>query len=219
MGSCRRHDYDIPNRLELLSGAVKIAAIRQGCAGRVRQQNHCCDEHPAHRAIRTNRRGCVNAAGFYAMMKCRLRAREFRETFPLRQGLWTEDLRTPPGQECSNGSLILFAVVLWRTFLPNEWRTGMKVLEDEDDSVRGGRGESRQAGSLHALAKTENGSPSAIALEEQSHHDDSAERKRNRLRTGRFREEKGARYLAFPKSLKRFMSERVMGINWELVQE
>ena len=36
----------------------------------------------------------------------------------VRQGLWTEDLRTPPGQECSNGSLILFAVVLWRTFRP-----------------------------------------------------------------------------------------------------
>ena len=37
--------------------------------------------------------------------------------FALRQGLWTEDLQTPPGQECSNGSLILFAVVLWRTLL------------------------------------------------------------------------------------------------------
>ena len=37
--------------------------------------------------------------------------------FALRQGLWTEDLQTPPGQECSNGSSILFAVVLWRTLL------------------------------------------------------------------------------------------------------
>ena len=36
--------------------------------------------------------------------------------FGFRQGLWIEDLRTPPGQECSNGSLILLAVVLWRTF-------------------------------------------------------------------------------------------------------
>ncbi len=34
--------------------------------------------------------------------------------FLLRQGLWIEDLRTPPGQECSNGSMILLAVVLWR---------------------------------------------------------------------------------------------------------
>src|SRR5207253_4897798 len=32
------------------------------------------------------------------------------------RGLWIEDLRIPPGQECSNGSLILLAVVLWRTF-------------------------------------------------------------------------------------------------------
>ena len=37
--------------------------------------------------------------------------------FALRQGLWTEDLQTPLGQECSNGSSILFAVVLWRTLL------------------------------------------------------------------------------------------------------
>jgi hypothetical protein len=34
--------------------------------------------------------------------------------FHLRQGLWIEDLQIPPGQECSNGSMILLAVVLWR---------------------------------------------------------------------------------------------------------
>jgi hypothetical protein len=33
-----------------------------------------------------------------------------------------------------------------------------------------------------------------------------------------FRETKGARYLAFPKSLKRFTDRRVVGINWELVR-
>jgi len=38
------------------------------------------------------------------------------ERFVFRQGLWIEDLRIPPGQECSNGSLILLAVVLWRAF-------------------------------------------------------------------------------------------------------
>ncbi len=32
-----------------------------------------------------------------------------------------------------------------------------------------------------------------------------------------FKEKKGARYLAFPKSLKRFTDLRVVGINWELV--
>ena len=30
-------------------------------------------------------------------------------------------------------------------------------------------------------------------------------------------ERKGARYLAFPKSLKRFADRRIVGINWELV--
>jgi hypothetical protein len=34
-----------------------------------------------------------------------------------------------------------------------------------------------------------------------------------------FREAKGARYLAFPKSLKRFIDRRVVGIKWELVRE
>ena len=33
-----------------------------------------------------------------------------------------------------------------------------------------------------------------------------------------FREGKGARYLVFPKSLKRFIDRRVVGIKWELVQ-
>lgn len=33
-----------------------------------------------------------------------------------------------------------------------------------------------------------------------------------------FCERSGARYLAFPKSLKRFEEKRVVGINWELVK-
>ena len=50
--------------------------------------------------------------------------------FILRQGLWIEDLQTPPGQECSNGSLILLAVVLWRTFFGKDSR----VTKDADCS-------------------------------------------------------------------------------------
>jgi hypothetical protein len=46
----------------------------------------------------------------------RLRDAGVAERFTFRQGLWIEDLRIPPGQECSNGSLIFIAVVLWRTF-------------------------------------------------------------------------------------------------------
>ncbi len=45
-----------------------------------------------------------------------LRAAILARKFAFRQGLWIEDLQIPPGQECSNGSLILLAVVLWRTF-------------------------------------------------------------------------------------------------------
>ena len=33
-----------------------------------------------------------------------------------------------------------------------------------------------------------------------------------------FKERKGASYLIFPKSLKRFENERIVGINWELVK-
>jgi hypothetical protein len=38
----------------------------------------------------------------------------------LRQELWIEGWQTPPGQECSNGSLILLAIVSWRTFTAQE---------------------------------------------------------------------------------------------------
>ena len=34
-----------------------------------------------------------------------------------------------------------------------------------------------------------------------------------------FCERKNARYLAFPKSLKRFADKRIVGINWSLVQQ
>ena len=33
-----------------------------------------------------------------------------------------------------------------------------------------------------------------------------------------FKEQKGASYLTFPKSLKRFENERIVGINWDLVK-
>jgi hypothetical protein len=33
-----------------------------------------------------------------------------------------------------------------------------------------------------------------------------------------FKERKGANYLVFPKSLKRFENERIIGINWNLVK-
>jgi len=33
-----------------------------------------------------------------------------------------------------------------------------------------------------------------------------------------FKEQKGASYLVFPKSLKRYQNRRIVGINWELVK-
>jgi hypothetical protein len=59
----------------------------------------------------------VNVSAFYHRgHPWGLRDAKVAGNFALRQGLWIEDLRIPPGQECSNGSLILLAVVLWRTF-------------------------------------------------------------------------------------------------------
>jgi hypothetical protein len=51
----------------------------------------------------------------FSKSQSRLRDVNVAGKFAFRQGLWIEDLRIPPGQECSNGSLILLAVVLWRT--------------------------------------------------------------------------------------------------------
>jgi hypothetical protein len=59
----------------------------------------------------------VNVSAFSRNRRRGLRSANLAEKFAFRQGLWIEDLRIPPGQECSNGSLILLAVVLWRTSL------------------------------------------------------------------------------------------------------
>ena len=61
----------------------------------------------------------VNVSAFAIKGESGLRDATLAEKFAFRQGLWIEDLRIPPGQECSNGSLILLAVVLWRTFSPS----------------------------------------------------------------------------------------------------
>jgi len=65
----------------------------------------------------------VNVSAFPRKHSCLHGASVARKS-DLRQGLWIEDLRIPPGQECSNGSLILLAVVLWRTFLAQLGVTG-----------------------------------------------------------------------------------------------
>ena len=74
----------------------------------------------------------------------RLRNTNVGGKFDLRQGLWIGDLRIPPGQECSNGSLILLAVVLWRTFF---------AVGREPEPVLGRSKEARRSRLSHEAAK------------------------------------------------------------------
>jgi hypothetical protein len=132
----------------------------------------------------------------------------------LRQGLWIEDWRTPPGQECSNGSLILFAVVSWRTFL----YARMKLLKVKN--VR------------FAQVVEKAGTPQVYTLWQKPAQDRhlQSQIKNHRIMTIQksdggtefgmvgFKERKGANYLVFPKSLKRFENKRIIGIKWDLVK-
>jgi hypothetical protein len=53
----------------------------------------------------------------------------------LRQGLWIEDGQTPPGQECSNGSLIPFAAVSWRTFLQSSASLRLALIRIKSETL------------------------------------------------------------------------------------
>ena len=147
--------------------------------------------------------------------------------FPFRQGLWIEDLQTPPGQECSNGSMILLAVVLWRAFLC------------QTESLRS----SRSSYSQMKLLKTKTarfsqviescGNPQVYTLWQKpsanrhlqsqinNHHVMTVLKSQSGTDFGMvgFKETKEARYLIFPKSLKRFAEKRIVGIDWALVRE
>jgi len=134
----------------------------------------------------------------------------------LRQGLWIEDLRTPPGQECSNGSLIFLAVVPWRTFFR---LTNVKLLNVK--TVR------------FAQVVEKCGQPQVYTLWQKPAQDRHFQSriKNNRVMTIQkrdasvefgivdFKERKGASYLVFPRSLKRFENKRIVGINWDLVNQ
>ena len=142
-----------------------------------------------------------------------MRVVDLTRKFLLRQGLWIEDLRTPPGQECSNGSLILLAVVLWRTFF------FVKLLKTKTK---------RFADIIEAAGKPE---PYTLWLKPAQDRHLQSEIKNNRVMTilkadtgtefgmVGFKEKKGgASYLVFPKSLKRFENRRIVGINWDSVK-
>jgi hypothetical protein len=76
--------------------------------------------------------GCQYA---YFFLQMKLHALDLAGKFILRQGLWIEDLQTPPGQECSNGSLILLAVVLWRTFFRRSRRATNETPQSKNGAL------------------------------------------------------------------------------------
>ena len=154
-----------------------------------------------------------------------MRDANLAERFVFRQGLWIEDLRIPPGQECSNGSLILLAVVLWRAFFGSRncqvrrYTLIMKLLKTE--TVR------------FSQVVEKCGKPEVYTLWQKPSADRhlQAQLKNNRVMTvlktesrtdfgiAGFKEEKGASYLVFPKSLKSFADQRVIGIDWGLISQ
>src|SRR5262245_17599918 len=103
--------------------------------------------------------------------------------FPLRQGLWIEDLQTPPGQECSNGSMILLAVVLWRAFFWVRRRHLIRAVQglanetsqDQNSALLPDNQRLRQAAGLHLVAETLRRPPPAVANQEQPCNDDPEE--------------------------------------------
>ena len=98
--------------VEIGIGAVEIAPILESVAGGADEQGQAREE-AFHNSMEPNGRRGVERK---PTRKRRLRRGDLSRRVCLRQGLWTEDLRTPPEQDCSNGSLILLAVALWRTF-------------------------------------------------------------------------------------------------------
>jgi hypothetical protein len=145
----------------------------------------------------------------------------------LRQGLWIEDLRTPPGQECSNGSLILLAVVLWRTF-PFELRETAKQCERRLVRMKLLKVKTVRFADVVDQA----GKPAPYTLWQKpgaDRHFQSA-LKNNRVMTIQqtatgtefgfvgFKQSKTGTYLLFPKSLMRHAEKRIVGIKWDLVQ-
>jgi hypothetical protein len=132
--------------------------------------------------------------------------------FFFRQGLWTEGLRTPPGQECSNGSLTFFAVVLWRTFFAMKL-LNVKTARFAQIVEKSGRPESytlwqKPSADRHLQSQIKNNRVMTIQRRESG----------TEFGIGGCKQAKGARYLIFPKSLKRFENRRVVGINWDLLR-
>jgi hypothetical protein len=113
---CRAHLTHRLPRIGRRLRTIEIAAINKRSA-RVRgEKKHQQKQHqPFHGSMQTEAFWLVHRS--FPRRPSGLHDADVSGKFPFRQGLWIEDLQTPPGQECSNGSLILLAVVLWRAFL------------------------------------------------------------------------------------------------------
>jgi hypothetical protein len=159
-----------------------------------------------------------------------LRVAILARKFPFRQGLWIEDLQIPPGQECSNGSLILLAVVLWRTF---QTAPPQPALSELEGGVLLGMKLLKVKTARFSQVVEKCGKPQVYTLWQRPAADRhlQAQIKKNRVMTVLksesgtdfgvigFKQRKGATYLAFSKSLKRFGEKRIIGIDWSLVRE
>jgi hypothetical protein len=131
---CGRGAVPLAGRFQRMScrlGTVKVAPVNERRAGGRRgDKNHGQQREPFHpfdanrSALTCQCAHCSTKYDFTPVLSedsftagdSQLRVPRPVEKFPFRQGLWIEDLQTPLGQECSNGSMILLAVVLWRTF-------------------------------------------------------------------------------------------------------
>ena len=129
--------------------------------------------------------------------------------FVFRQGLWTAGLRTPPGQECSNGSLTRFAVVPWRIFMK---LVKVKTARFADVIDQCGEPES------YTLWRSPKDDPQLKKLLASNHVMTIRNAGGADFGEVGLQERKGAMYLKFPKSLKRFEGKRIVGVKWDLVK-
>jgi hypothetical protein len=137
-------------------------------------------------------------------------------------------LRTPPGQECSNGSLILLAVVLWRAFA---WQPQPGRAADARQNLISQMKLLKVKTARFSQAVEKSGKPEVYTLWKKpaADHHFQSQVKNNRVMTilksesgtdfgvVGFEERRGARYLVFPKSLKRFADKRIIGVDWALL--
>jgi hypothetical protein len=141
--------------------------------------------------------------------------------FAFRQGLWIEDLRTPPGQECSNGSLIppcrssLADLSLVGRAADRWYMRLLKVKTARFAQVIENCGQP-QVYTLWQKPRADRQLQSKI----KNNRVMTIQKSENRTEFGMigFRKRKSASYLVFSKSLKRFENKRIIGINWEFVK-